>query len=136
MEKDIALKSRQEIISYLEEKLIGKAVMVSDKFIHIKASHNEDRSGFIYFVKRHNPSFENTNVLYEIETHEYALKFVFVGDFFLTSLLWETFGGEFVGLKFWVLYHTPQRYNPFGYSGKETPTVDELKSIINHFSYE
>ena len=136
MEKDISQKTRQEIISYLEEKLLGKAVLVSDKLIHIKALHNEDRSGFISFAKNKNQTLQNTNVLYELETHEYALKFVFVGDFFLTSLLWETFGGEFVGLKFWVLYNTPQKYNPFGYSGQEAPTADKLKSIINNFSYE
>ncbi len=136
MEKDISQKSRQEIISYLEDKLVGKAVLVSDKLIHIKASHNEDRSGFISFVKRRNPNFENTNVLYELETHEYALKFVFVGDVFLMNLLLDAFGGALLGLKFWVLYNAPKKSNSFGYNGKEAPTADELKSIINHFDHE
>lgn len=136
MEKDISQKSRPEIISYLEDKLIGKAVMVSDKLIHIRASHNEDRSGFISFVKSHNPNFENTNVLYELETHEYALKFVVVGDVFLMNLLLDAFGGALLGLKFWVLYNAPKKSNSFGYSGKEAPTADMLKSIINHLGYE
>ena len=136
MEKDISQKSRPEIISYLEDKLIGKAVLVSDNLIHIKASHNEDRSGFISFVKRRNPNLADTNVLYELETHEYALKFVFVGDVFLMNLLLDAFGGALLGLKFWVLYNTPKKSNSFGYSGKEAPTADELKSIINHFDHE
>ena len=136
MEKDISQKSRKEIISYLEDKLRGKAVEVSDNLIHIKAPHNEDRSGFISLVKKCNPNFENTNVLYELETREYALKFVFVGDAFMMNLLLDAFGGALVGLKFWVLYNTPKKYNSFGYSGKEAPTADELKSIINHFDHE
>lgn len=136
MEKDISQKSRQEIISYLEEKLVGKAVLVSDKLIHIKASHNEDRSGFISFVKSRNPNFENTNVLYELETNEHALKFVFIGDDFLMNLFLDAFGGALLGLKFWVLYNTPKKSNSFGYSGKEAPTADMLKSIIENFCYE